>query len=257
MESVMEAILVDIPDGPLGTIESLHKLSEQSTISSLRVDILQLARDVVSKVDPRDNTEKANELFWWVKKNIKYQKGPISAEDLQAPYVTTYLGYGDCNCMAALLASLNMAVGNAARFVIIGTEVELSYDHIYVEVEVSPERWVAYDPSHPDSEPGWSPGIDQFFHKYVYYPDTGQGEYMSGLFSKIIKEVKRAFRSFERNVIRPIFKEIKRFVEKNFASIYRPISSIARHIRDEKRRLEKRLLKNFSAGRTNLGPSVK
>lgn len=74
--------------------------------------ITALARDIVFRIyncPPKRKLLHAVALADWVQKNITYVNE--GEETFQTPLATLRFGYGDCDCMTTLLASLLEAVG--------------------------------------------------------------------------------------------------------------------------------------------------
>jgi len=92
---------------------------------------------------------------------VSFVPDPVGHELLRSPgYLLERIrdvGYasGDCDDVAILGASLGMAVGLPARFVLLGFARDLPFTHIYTELWTS-EGWAELDTTAPDPVP---PGV--------------------------------------------------------------------------------------------------
>lgn len=88
--------------------------------------------------------------FWYVYDNISFVKDPIELENVQQPIRTLIKGYGDCDCIATLLASILMALGYKDLYWgLTGEVIDNEYinpRHIFVVLKKN-GRYVKLDPS--------------------------------------------------------------------------------------------------------------
>ncbi len=166
-----QVIMHNISDGAQGAIESAGYLVQYAISGSREFDIVQTARSVVAKVNPRDPIAKADAIFRFIKNNVAYQRDPWGTEMIQTPRVTLGEKFGDCDCLVCCLMALNIAVGNNVRAVLVGRSVD-SFDHIYMQVHDGSNsnddlHWISYDASNPESIPGWQPSGAKL-RKYFY-----------------------------------------------------------------------------------------
>jgi hypothetical protein len=137
-------------------------------IATLAVKILR-----ESGVEPRDYKGQSAALLRWVQDHIYYVNEP--GERLQDPLYTLRVGYGDCDDLAILLASLYESVRLGWRFVISGIDSasgrKVRYEegqgsplptgqwsHIYVKVgwpPFQPQRWEYAEPTLRRAPLGW------------------------------------------------------------------------------------------------------
>lgn len=245
-------------DGFPETSAALEIMGKEASSASIDPDIVNFARVVCTEygANPLMPENLSDAIFWWIKKNIRYQKDPIVAEWIQSPKNTLQWLHGDCDCMATLFAAMALSVGVNCRFVVISETNLDEFHHVYTQTECLLKNgvpyWRSYDPATPGSFPGWEPNIYRV--KLAYSPVSGEISHLSGFFSKVIKGIKDFFRKFERYVIRRPIKELKRFLKKQFATIYRPISKAFAHIRDEIRRFETKIAEEFARWETKFGP---
>jgi transglutaminase-like putative cysteine protease len=97
-------------------------------------------------------------LFNWVRSHIRYTLDTNEIEVLQAPDLTVKLGYGDCDDMCILLATLLECAGHPARFNALGFDPRDRYfSHVVVETTGAGETpWIMLDPTEKERM-GWRP----------------------------------------------------------------------------------------------------
>jgi len=213
----------DIPTGNAGTGVTVKEMINESIQGSVDLPVITTARKIVlaNNVNPRNEREIADHLFFWVKEHIHFVRDPVYAELLQSPRRTLEAKQGDCDDLSTLLASLNLAVGNIPRFVTVAHVDPDQFSHVYLQV-MTDKGWVSYDAVVRESVPGWE--VKNFVNKAFWafnISDVNVG--MGNVFDKIYDELKR----FERRVR----KEVRR---------------AARRIRDEKRRTFKKITEEFA-----------
>lgn len=220
--------LAVIRAGSGGTVDTITEMKKLAIAGSLDMPVIDVARNIVlgSGVNTRVPKQTADALFNFVHDEIKFVYDTYHAEMIQSPEITLKKGCGDCDDMAILLASLNMAVSNRTRFVTIGTQSPDEFSHVYIEVEVGENVWRPYDASVPDSYAGWEP--EGYTVKAVWHMDSDNGELslgrLSGVFDKIYAELRRFTRRVSKEVartIRKIQQEKHRFFDKVAAEMAR------------------------------------
>lgn len=148
----------EIKEGDAGVAQTIKAIDEMVKLASVDWDIITLAREIVREVPAHDKEGEADELFWWVKENIKFMNDPIEAELLQTPQVTIQQGFGDCDDFVILLAALNKAIGNDVVYLTIALPREKDFSHIFLAVYFFDTQKVKrYDATVSQSEPGWTP----------------------------------------------------------------------------------------------------
>lgn len=118
---------------------------------------------VIPGVQNRDYAGQASALLTWVQRNIRYVNEP--GEIIQTPFVTMDVGYGDCDDLAVLLASMAESIKLEWRFVLGGRKrngaparwIEgtpkpwgVEFAHIYVMLgwpPFQPAVWQAAEPT--------------------------------------------------------------------------------------------------------------
>ena len=122
-----------------------------------------------AKIKPRSYRQQAACLLKWVQNNIYYVNEP--RERLQDPLYTIKVGYGDCDDMVLLLASMFVSIHLPFRFVLSGRvngkiqrwiEGEKNkkgkWSHIYLMVgypPFKPNKWMFCEPTLNTVPLGW------------------------------------------------------------------------------------------------------
>lgn len=88
------------------------------------------AGQIVAPMDPRDQVGHAAAIFDWVRDNIRFVRDPNKTELVQNPRWTLIFGFGDCDDMTALLATMVESVGIPANFQTVALE-DSTYDHVF------------------------------------------------------------------------------------------------------------------------------
>lgn len=102
--------------------------------------------------------ETASAIFRYVQQ-FTYIHDPAGAFDaVQSARVTINRGYGDCDDLSVLLATLLAMVGFKPRFVLARYKRDApGFEHIYIDLDLNGERLVL-DPSTRANGPGWEAG---------------------------------------------------------------------------------------------------
>lgn len=149
--------LIEIPGGKEGTGETVKLMVAFAIKASRDFEFITKARRIlhINNVNPRDERAIADTMFYWVKKNITFMRDPATAEMVQYPMTTIKAKHGDCDDQTALLAALNLSVGNKVRYITIGRNKE-SFRHVYLDVQDAKGNWISYDTVVKKATPGWS-----------------------------------------------------------------------------------------------------
>ena len=100
-------------------------------------------------INGRDRFKSAIGLSKWVSDKIQFWPDPEGTETVQSAERTLQLGYGDCDCMAILLAALLMSVGIRVRFRVVGVGRP---QHVFVEA-FTEKGWIGLDPAAGPKDP--------------------------------------------------------------------------------------------------------
>ena len=129
------------------------------------VELREKAAGLVQFVPGQAYRQEAEELFRFVRDDIRYLRDVDGVETLQAPDYTLRKMFGDCDDKSVLLATLLMSIGHPARFVAVGFGRPNDFDHVYVETAIGnprdPQNWYALETTVPDAEFGWSPATER------------------------------------------------------------------------------------------------
>lgn len=117
--------------------------------------IRYLSAGLVFDVSPKDYRAEVNTIFKFVQENIRYTLDINNVETLQFPENTLEFGYGDCDDMATLLASMLESIGHPSRFAAMSFGLPDEFDHVLVQTLIG-TRWVTLDATEPNPM-GWEP----------------------------------------------------------------------------------------------------
>lgn len=104
------------------------------------IRIRELAGDIVRPF--RSNKNKIKALFRWIKKNIKYVRDVDGIETLHTPYKILRQGYGDCDDLALLSASMLKAVGYKVYYVVTSNRPDRKFNHIFLRASDGRRKYV-------------------------------------------------------------------------------------------------------------------
>ncbi len=117
--------------------------------------IRYLSAGLVFNVAPKDYRAEVDTIFQYVQSNIRYTQDINGVETIQYPENTLEFGYGDCDDMALLLASMLESIGHPTRFAAVGFEIQNQFEHVVVQTLIG-TRWVTLDATEPNAM-GWEP----------------------------------------------------------------------------------------------------
>lgn len=121
-----------IPDGPNGTRETLKHMRQLVQQGKLNPDNRYLANDITAAVPAKDWNGELCALFNWVRANVRYALDPNEVETIQSAATTIKLGYGDCDDISVLLATLCECAGHPCCFVALGFGAPGDFSHVVV-----------------------------------------------------------------------------------------------------------------------------
>lgn len=150
-------IQFEIPDGPLATRETLKHMRRLVQIGKTDFRFRDLANQITAGIPAKDWQGELAALCDWVRQNVRYALDPNDLETIQAPNITLELGYGDCDDLAILLATLCECAGHPTAFAALGFGHIGEYAHVLVIASGAGEQeFVALDPTE-NHEHGWYP----------------------------------------------------------------------------------------------------
>ena len=94
-------------------------------------------------------------VFSFIKNNVKFREE--DGERFQDSRASLALGYGDCDDMVTLAASLFHWLGFPLKIRVVGTKGDMDFSHVYLKVGLPkrrPTKWISFDPS-VDRPLGW------------------------------------------------------------------------------------------------------
>lgn len=106
-----------------------------------------------SRVNGHAKAMEAVRIFEWVRSRIRYVNDPHGQELFTELELMLKRGMGDCDDMAALIASLFLAAGIATKLRVIKTKKSKAWAHIYPIAFVD-GKWRAFDATER-FRPGW------------------------------------------------------------------------------------------------------
>ena len=151
------ALQLMVPDGAAGTREVLKHMRQLVLNEKMDTALRHLAVNIIAAVPPKNWDMEAAALLNFVRQNVRYTLDTNQVEVLQMPQVTLNLGYGDCDDMAVLLATLLEAAGHETAFIAVGFGEIGEYSHVLVMARIPQETdWLTLDATEP-VPPGWFP----------------------------------------------------------------------------------------------------
>jgi len=116
-----------------------------------------LANLIVSQVPSKNWPGEIQAVFSFVQSHVRYSLDTNDVEVIQGPWQTLRLGYGDCDDMAILTATLLECLGHPCCFCAVGFGDQGDYSHVLVICSGAGEtEWISVDPTEPYSA-GWFP----------------------------------------------------------------------------------------------------
>lgn len=144
-----------MPDGELGTRETLKLMRDLVRSSKRDPQIRDIASDIIRECPPKNWRCEIETLWQWVANNVRYTMDTNDVEVVSDAYGTLQRGYGDCDDIAVLLAALLETTGHRAK-IIAGGNTEGCYAHVWAEARCG-TGWIAVDASMPECGFGWRP----------------------------------------------------------------------------------------------------
>lgn len=161
-----------IPHGDRGirrTVQEMRGLVHASLAEPLPVET---AGAIIAPYCGACSGERALAIREFLQEYVSFVPDPVGHELLRAPgYLLERIrdvGYanGDCDDVAILGASLGMAVGLPARFVLLGFDPNLPFSHVYTELQTS-GGWADLDTTAPEQ---FDPGLQILIWKEERIP---------------------------------------------------------------------------------------
>lgn len=128
-----------LADGDAGVEQTIEVMRRLVIDGRSDPNIRHAAGTIIRALDPRDIAGQARTIFEWVRENIRFVRDPAATELLQTPSITLRLGFGDCDDMSTLIASMLESVGIAAEFQTVGL-ASAEFDHVFVNAIINGAR---------------------------------------------------------------------------------------------------------------------
>ena len=151
--------MIELPDGAAGTREVLKHMRGETRKDKRKAEIRHVAQLIVRRVPAKNWTGEIAAVFNFVRARIRYSLDTNGIEVVQSASVTLQLGYGDCDDLCVLLATLLECLGHVCYFCAMGFEERGSFSHVIVLCSGAGEtELIALDPTESHA-PGWiAPG---------------------------------------------------------------------------------------------------
>ena len=154
---IPSSLRVEIPEGAAGTRETLKQMRRLVQLGKTNLALRDLTASIIAAVPGKDFQGELQALLDFVRQAIRYTLDTNDIEVIQCPITTWRLGYGDCDDMAVLLATLCELAGHPAAFIAIGFGEIGQYSHVMVMASPADESaFVFLDPTEA-MPPGWFP----------------------------------------------------------------------------------------------------
>lgn len=185
-------------DGNVQTLREMAALVRADAIEDLDLQTTTVAAlkraGVESSVFGRADAEIAA-VFKYVQKTVDYRRDPAGgSEAIQSASVTLGRGFGDCDDIACVLATMLSLAGFVSRFVVIRQSTperrldssRQSFEHVYIETLAPSGKWIALDACNKLEAPGWEPSykaraVFTIFGDNVSNELEGFKDFMKGL----------------------------------------------------------------------------
>jgi len=128
-----------IPYGNEGIMVSARKMVELiDKFSADQENIRWTAEDITRGCASKDYACNAEKVYWWVRRNVKWERDPEGREMIRSPIVTLNRRIGDCDDHAILIASLLRSIGMPVRIVLVATRrwKPKNFNHVFVETQI-------------------------------------------------------------------------------------------------------------------------
>lgn len=160
-----------LPPGQQGTIQTLDLMAKYVRDSQTDIGLIDFANGILSAfgVPARNDKAKIDAIFAYVKAAVTFRKDPYDAELVKDARRTLQTGYGDCDDIAVLLASLLACVGECPRFAVMKmTKGSPVWEHVYVEVQLG-NQWLPLDTTRDPKQGKTYPGWESYYGEKAIY----------------------------------------------------------------------------------------
>jgi transglutaminase-like putative cysteine protease len=179
--SPMNVQAMPIPLGDPGTYVTIQQMRRLIHEGARDPVVYELATQLVRHLRPFDSRAQANAIFNWMRANIRYTPHIRGTQTLHAIRETIRLGVGDCPMYTCVALAIAEAVGMRGHIVTIAGDPDDpdTFSHVYPELEVARDQWVAVDAARRGPRFGRQPGW--YARKRVWDANSEDYEDVSGL----------------------------------------------------------------------------
>lgn len=131
-------------DGDRGVIQTVKIIRALANQFKKDIRLRELAGDIVRPY--RKNVDKIEAVFDWIKANVKYVRDIEGIETIHTPYKILRQGYGDCDDLATISATLLKAVGYKVFYVVTSNRPDKKFNHIFLIVTDGRQKYI-FDPT--------------------------------------------------------------------------------------------------------------
>lgn len=144
-------------EGSLQTAVEMAKLVRRDAVSDEGLERFTVQKIIDARLDSHSRPEDVIEVIFNYVQSIPYIYDPAGSFDsVQNARHTLSKGYGDCDDLAVLLATMLALAGYKPRFVLARyKEATAGFDHVYVDVELASGGRIALDPCSRSHAAGW------------------------------------------------------------------------------------------------------
>lgn len=150
----MRATLSAIGLGYAGTLDTIHRMKQLARQSAALAPVREQAVAIVTGTGTNAEAQAAL-IRAWLERHVSFLRDPLTAEGLHEPTLmleqVRQRGVTDVDCddVAILAASLGMAVGLPARFVLLGRGPH-DFEHVFTELmDPRTGEWFELDTTRP------------------------------------------------------------------------------------------------------------
>lgn len=147
--------LIQLPLGEAGTQRTVNEMRQAVKAGLQDPLVVEQGRRIVRECLPRDMKCRALSVRRWMVEHFMFERDPIGVELLMTPrYMLDKVAagrviQGDCDDAAIMSATLGMAIGLRARFVLFGfRQPNAPFSHVFTELRVG-NQWVQQDVTRP------------------------------------------------------------------------------------------------------------
>ncbi len=175
-------------NGTAQTIGLIRRAREQALRDPA---VRAIAGRIVAGIPPNNLAGQCKAIYEWVKRNIAFVRDPVGHETVSSPRWTLQAGFGDCDDLALLIASMVGVVGIESRLVTVALQPNApeSFSHIYAEAFIghnwggtrasAEERWVTMDTARSNARFDREPSL--YYRKRIWYFDPPAHQDVPGL----------------------------------------------------------------------------